>query len=309
MTATKASLNALQAISDQVASIAERVGETVVGVHARRRIPSSGIVWAHGVVVTSAHTIRREEGIRVLLARRGWVDASLVGRDVGTDLAVLRVPEAAIEPAERGDAGSLRVGHFALALARFAESQVSLDYGLVAAVGPTWRTWLGGEIERLVALDGGLRPGYSGGPLVDARGQIVGLCTSAFIRRSGTIIPVGTVGRITEELLSHGRVFRGYLGLGLQPAELPAGAGAADSSGGLLVAAVQAGGPAEQSGVIVGDILVSLDGRPCRAAEDVLAVLGRTRPEQVLEAVLVRGGNRREVTLVVGERPQRQSCP
>ena len=137
----------------------------------------------------------------------------------------------------------------------------------------------------------------------------MGLCTSAFIRRSGTIIPVGTVGRITEELLSHGRVFRGYLGLGLQPAELPAGAGAADSSGGLLVAAVQAGGPAEQGGVIVGDILISLDSRPCRAAEDVLAVLGSTRPDQVLEAVLVRGGNRREVTLVVGERPQRQSCP
>src|SRR5207245_11242300 len=96
----------------------------------------------------------------------------------------------------------------------------------------------------------------SGGPLVDARGQIVGLCTSAFIRRSGTIIPVGTVGRITEELLSHGRVFRGYLGLGLQPAELPAGAGAADSSGGLLVAAVQAGGPAGQGGRSGGVILV-----------------------------------------------------
>src|SRR5438105_3973914 len=268
VTATKASLNALQAVSDQVANIAERVGATVVGVHARRRIPSSGIVWARGVVVTSAHTIRREEDIRVLLAGRGWVDASLVGRDAGTDLAVLRVPQAAIAPAERGDAGSLRVGHFALALARFAESQVSLDYGLVAAVGPAWRTWQGGEIERLVALDGGLRPGYSGGPLVDARGQIVGLCTSAFMRRSGTIIPVGTVGRITGELLSHGRVFRGDLGLGRQPAELAAGAGAADSSGGLLVAAVQVGGPGEQGGVIVGDILVGLDGRPCRAANE-----------------------------------------
>jgi serine protease Do len=310
VTATKASLNALQAVSDQMAHIAERVGATVVGVHARRRIPSSGIVWAPGVVVTSAHTIRREEGIRVLLAARGWVDASLVGRDAGSDIAVLRVPEAAIEPAERGEAGSLRVGHFVLALARFAASHVSLDYGLVAAVGPAWRTWLGGEIERLVALDGGLRPGYSGGPLVDARGQIVGLCTSAFTRRSGTIIPVGTVGRIAEELLSHGRVFRGYLGLGLQPAELPAGAGVgADSSGGLLVAAVQAGGPAEKGGLIVGDILVSLDGTPCRAAEDVLAVLGRTRPEQALRAALVRGGERREVTLVVGERPQRQYCP
>src|SRR5207237_8289321 len=137
-------------------------------------------------------------------------------------------------------------------------------------------------LDRPVVLGGGRGAGYSGGPVVDVRGQIGGPGPSACIRRSGAIIPVGTIGRITEELLSHGRVFRGYLGLGLQPAELPAGAGAADSSGALLVAAVQAGGPAEQGGVIVGDILVSLDGRPCRAAEDVLAVLGRTRPEQLL---------------------------
>ncbi len=308
MSATKAAANALQAVSDQVANIAERVGETVVGVHARGRLPSSGVVWARGVVVTSAHTIRREEGIRVLLAGRDWVDAPLAGRDSGSDIAVLRVPDAAIEPAERGDAASLRVGHLVLALGRFAVSQVSLDYGLVAAVGPAWRTWLGGEIERLVALDGSLRPGYSGGPLVDARGQIMGICTSAFTRGTGTLIPVGTIGRIAEELLARGRVFRGYLGLGLQPAELPAGAGTGDSSGGLLVAAVQAGGPAERAGVIVGDILVSLDGRPCGTTEDVLAVLSNARPEQAMPAVLLRGGSRREITLVVGERAQRQYC-
>ena len=308
MSATKAAVNALQAVSDQLANIAERVGETVVGVHARRRIPSSGIVWARGVVVTSAHTIRREEGLRVLLPGGDWVDASLAGRDSGSDIAVLRVPEADIEPAEHGDPASLRVGHLVLALGRFAARHVCLDYGLVAAVGPAWRTWLGGEIERLVALDGGLRPGYSGGPLVDARGQIMGICTSAFMRGTGTLVPVGTVGRIAEELLARGRVFRGYLGLGLQPAELPAGAAGADASGGLLVAAVQAGGPADKAGVIVGDILVSLDGRPCRTTEDVLVVLSNARPEQAMSAALVRGGARREVTLMVGERAQRQYC-
>lgn len=308
MSAPKAAANPLQALSDQLANIAERVGETVVGVHAHRRVPSSGIVWARGVVVTAAHAIRREEGMRVLLPGQDWVDASLAGRDSGSDIAVLRVPEADIEPAERGDPASLRVGHLVLALARFAASQVSLDYGLVAAVGPAWRTWLGGEIERLVALDGGLRPGYSGGPLVDAQGQVMGMCTSAFVRGRGTLVPVDTVGRIAEELLAHGRVFRGYLGVGLQPAELPAGATTADSSSGLLVAAVQAGGPAEKGGVIVGDILVSLDGKPCRTTEDVLAVLRNARPEQALPAVLLRGGVRREMTLVVGERAQRQYC-
>ena len=308
MSTTKAAANALQAVSDQLANIAERVGEAVVGVHARRRIPSSGIVWARGVVVTSAHTIRREEGIRVLLPGRDWVDGSLAGRDAGSDIAVLRVPEADTEPAERGDAGSLRVGNLVLALGRFAVSRVTLDYGLVAAVGPAWRTWLGGEMERLVALDGALRPGYSGGPLVDARGQIMGMCTSAFIRGTGTLVPVGTVGRIADELLARGRVFRAFLGLGLQPAELPAGAATAASEGGLLVAAVQAGGPAEKAGVIVGDILVSLDGRPCRTTEDVLAVLSKARAEQAMPAVLIRGGARREITLVVGERVERQHC-
>ena len=308
MSAAKAAANPLQAVSDQLADIAERLGETVVGVDARRRIPSSGVVWARGVVVTSAHAIRREEGIRVLLPGRDWVDASLAGRDSGCDIAVLRVPQSDIEPAERGDPASLRVGHLVLALARFAASQVSLDYGLVAAVGPAWRTWLGGEIERLVALDGGLRPGYSGGPLLDARGHLMGICTSAFMRGRGTLVPVGTVGRIADELLARGRVFRAYLGLGLQPAELPGGAPAGDASRGLLVAAVQAGGPAEKAGVIVGDILVSLDGRACRTTEEVLAVLGSARPEQPMPAVLFRGGAQREITLVVGERAQRQYC-
>lgn len=308
MSASKATVNALQAMSDQLANIAERVGETVVGIHARRRIPSSGIVWTPGVVVTAAHTIRREEGIRVLLPGRDWVDASLAGRDSGSDIAVLRVPEAGIEPAERGDAASLRVGHFVLALGRFAASQVSLDYGLVASVGPAWRTWLGGEIDRLVALDGSLRPGYSGGPLVDARGQIMGICTSAFARGTGTLVPVGTIGRIADELLERGRVFRAYVGLGLQPAELPPGAATGDSSAGLLVAAVAPQGPADKAGVIVGDILVSLDGAPCRRAEDVLSILGGARPEQGMQAVFVRGGARREVVLVVGERPPRRPC-
>ena len=312
MSATKAAVNALQAVSDQLANIAERVGGAVVGVHARRRIPSSGIVWARGVVVTSAHTIRREEGIRVLLPGGDWVDASLAGRDTSSDIAVLRVPAADIEPAERGDPASLRVGHFVVALGRFAASQVSLDYGLVAAVGPAWRTWLGGEIDRLVTLDGGLRPGYSGGPLVDARGQIMGIGTSAFMRGTGTLVPNGTLGRIADELLAHGRVFRGYLGLGLQPAELPAelptGVAAAEAGAGLLVAAVQPGGPAEKAGVIVGDVLVSLDGKPCRATEDVLTVLSGVRPEQAIPAVFLRGGARREITLVVGERAQRQYC-
>jgi S1-C subfamily serine protease len=308
LSATKAAVNALQAVSDQLANIAERIGGTVVGVHARRRIPSSGIVWARGVVVTSAHTIRREEGIRVLLPGADWVDASLAGRDAGSDIAVLRVPTADIEPAERGDPASLRVGHFVVALGRFAASHVSLDYGLVAAVGPAWRTWLGGEIERLVALDGGLRPGYSGGPLVDARGQVMGIGTSAFMRGTGTLVPIGTVARIADELLAHGRVFRGYLGLGLQPAELPAGGASGDAGGGLLVAAVQAGGPAEKAGVIVGDVLVSLDGKPCRATEDVLTILSGVRPQQAMTAVFSRGGARREITLVVGERAQRQYC-
>lgn len=311
MTTQRALANPLQAVSDVLAAIAEKVGNSVVAVQAGRRFPSSGFVWTAGTVVTTAHAIAREDNIRLQLSGEGMVTARLIGRDAASDIAVLAVPDLAISPSERADANSLKPGNIVLALARLGEGHVSLDHGLVATVGPAWRTWQGAELDRLVVLDGGLRPGYSGGPLVDARGLVLGMCTSALLRGSGALIPESTVHRVVEELRVKGRVSRGYFGVGLQAVELPAPAVALlkrDSSRALLVTMVEKDGPAERAGVIVGDVLVGLAGKECHVTEDVLTVLGSSQAGQTVPIVLMRGERRLEFNIALGERPQRTAC-
>lgn len=302
--------NPLQAASDVIAGIAEQVGATVVAVHGRRRLPSSGFLWSKGVVVTAAHTIKRDGDIGVLGPDGTLHPPTLAGCDPGSDVAVLTVEGLDMEPAERGDAATLKPGHIILALGRFSEN-VRLDYGLVHAVGPAWRTWTGGELDRFLALDGGLRPGFSGGPIVSASGQVMGMGTSRFLRGTAAVVPASTLARVVEELLAKGFVSRGYLGIGLQPAELPASVVNSlglSSSRGLLAATVAGGGPAEAAGILVGDILLEIAGRLCAATEDVLAVLGTTGAGKAVRVVYLRGGERRETDISLGERPQQRRC-
>ncbi|HEX9138208.1 MAG TPA: S1C family serine protease [Steroidobacteraceae bacterium] len=301
----------LQDLSDSLANIREQVGRSVVGVYARRRLPSSGFVWAPGIIVTAAHTIRRDRDIQVLLPAGGTIEATLAGQDPGSDLAVLKIADTDIPAIERGESDTLRAGNLVLALARLRSDHVSLDYGLVAAVGAAWRTWRGAEIDRLVALDGGLRPGFSGGPIADAGGRVVGMGTSALARGSGVVIPLPTIAIVAEELLTRGQISRGYLGLGMQPVKLPDMVVTELSLGtpnGLLVASVAAGGPAEQAGIQVGDVLLTLAGQPCTDTADMLAALARTRAATALTAEFVRGGQRRAVQIMLGERPRWRHC-
>ncbi|MFD1560464.1 S1C family serine protease [Paraburkholderia silviterrae] len=298
-------------LSDNLADIVGRVGRSVVAVRGRHRMPSSGVIWRHGVVVTAAHTIRREDGIEVTSTDGSTVAAVLAGLDLGTDLAVLKLDGVDLDPAESGDARSLKPGHLALAVARADELGVSADFGVIGSTGGPWRTWRGGQLDAFVRLDGGLRPGFSGAALADMRGHVMGICTSALMRGAGMVIPGMTVERVTDELLAKGRVSRGYLGVGTQQVSLP------DAwvnklnlpfNSGLLINSLAPGGPAEQAGVLIGDVLIELDGRPCRDMDDVHAALGSASIGQQLQITLIRGGERHASSVTVGERPQRNSC-
>jgi S1-C subfamily serine protease len=274
-------------------------------------MPSSGVIWRHGVVVTAAHTIRREDGIEVTLAGGRTVAAVLAGLDLGSDLGVLKLDGVDLDPIDSGDARSLKPGHLALAVARADEFGISADSGVIGSTGGPWRTWRGGQLDAFVRLDGGLRPGFSGAALADMRGQVVGICTSALMRGAGIVIPGVTVERVTDELLAKGRVSRGYLGVGTQQVSL------LDAwvnkmnltfSSGLLVNSLAPGGPAEQAGVLIGDVLIELDGKPCRDVADVHAALGSASIGQHMQIELIRGGERHACSVTVGERPQRNSC-
>jgi S1-C subfamily serine protease len=292
-------MSVLAGLSNDLASTVELVGRSVVAIHARRRIPSSGVVWRPGVVVTAGHTVTRDEDIGVTLASGRTADAKLAGRDPTTDLAVLRLEDAAVPPVEAGTEGDLVVGRLVLALGR-PGPQITASMGIISAVGGEWRTWQGGRVERFIRLDLAIYDGFSGGPLVEAGGRVLGLNTSGLSRAMALTIPAITVDRVTDQLLASGRVCRGYLGLAAQPVQLP------DQRVGLVIVNLEPRGPAEQAGLLLGDIVIALDGREVGDPADLLAALGAEQVGKPVSLQLIRGGEPRTVAVTVGERPARR---
>ena len=303
----------LAALSDELARAVERARSAVVAIHARPRIPSSGVHWRAGVVVTADHTLKREEEITLTLDGGRRVAAQLAGRDGSTDLAVLTFDAAGLgaevpAPPALGDAAALRVGQLVLALGRPGDGDVTASLGVVSALGPAWRTWRGGEIDRFVRLDLAIYDGFSGGPAVSAGGEVVGVNSSGLARGSAMTVPAATVSRVVERLLRGGRAARGYLGAGMQSVRLPARLVASLSlagDGALIVLGVEGGGPADRAGLLVGDVLVALGDVPVREPADVLALLEPERVGQPLVARVVRAGALVDVPVTVGERPRR----
>jgi len=288
--------NELAAFSAELAAITARAGDAVAAVHARPRFPSSGVRWHPGVIVTAEHTVRREEEITVTLPGGKTVPATLAGTDPGTDIAVLKAEWDGPAPANAGDPAA---GNLALAIGRSPDSGVNATLGIVSAISGSWRTWRGGRLDRYIRLDLTLYPGSSGGLVVDVAGEAIGMATSVLSRIAGLAIPASTIDRVVDEILLRGHVARGYLGVGLQPVELP------DHRKGLIVLSVGEDGPAAKAGVLVGDILVSLDGAALAEPEDVQRVLEARAIGQSVEAAAVRGGELRKFAVAIGERPRR----
>ncbi|MBI2856084.1 MAG: trypsin-like peptidase domain-containing protein [Chloroflexi bacterium] len=290
-------------LSNDLASIVDAAGPGVVRVEARRRLPASGVVWSpEGVIVTAHHVVERDDDLRIGLGSGETVTASIVGRDPTTDVAVLRAQVTSLSPASWADPGTSRVGHLVLALGRPRRS-VRATLGIMSAVGDGWRTPAGGSVDHYLQTDAAMHPGFSGGPLVDANGHVLGLNTSALLRGITVAIPVLTVSRVVETLLAYGKIQRGYLGVGVQPARLPGTlAQQIGQETGLLVISVEAGSPADQSGLLLGDTLVSLDAEPLRYPDDLLAKLtGDTVGKQV-QVRLVRGGQTQMASVTVSAR-------
>ena len=254
----------LESLSNDLAGAVDRAGQSVVAIHARRRIPASGIHWRPGIIVAAHHTIQRDEEITVSLADGSSVAATLVGRDPTTDLAVLKVDEAKVPVASFAESSGLRVGALVLALGR-PGSAITASLGVVSAIGGEWRTWHGGTIDRFVRLDVSIYDGFSGGPLIDAGGRVLGLNTSGLSRGAALAIPAETVNRVVDQLLKSGRVARGYLGLGMQAVRLPAALVERlqmPNDIGLMVVSAEPGGPGDRAGILIGDVLIAVGDTP-----------------------------------------------
>lgn len=290
--------NEWAALSNDLAAAVERAGRSVVAVHARPRFSSSGVIWRPGVIATAQHTIRREEEITVTLPDGTNRPATLAGSDAGTDIAVLRLAEPAGEAISQFASGT-KPGHVALAVGRSEDSGVNATLGIISAVSGPWRTWRGGRLDQYIRLDLTMYPMSSGGVVVDSAGAAIGVATSALSRLAGLAIPAASINRVLDEILSRGGVSRAYLGVGLQPVAI------SDHQKGLIVLSTEAGGPAAAAGVLIGDILISVNGKAVADTDDVQTALETVKAGQAIEAGLLRGGAPKQIHITVGERPRR----
>jgi S1-C subfamily serine protease len=294
----------LTQLSDAMAAAVERAGAGTVLVNARRRIPASGIAYSKELVLTADHVVLRDEDISIMLPDGTETPASIAGRDPGSDLAILRLKSASaavVEPAP----DEARVGQFVLALGRPSADGIQASLGVISAVGGPVRTGRGGLLERYLRTDAIPYPGFSGGPLVEASGRVVGLNTSGLTRGASLAIPITLAWEIAGTLSKGGQVKRGFLGVRSQPVAVSASQQEAlgrEQDSGLLLVGVETGSPADQGGLIVGDIIVALAGKPVSDPDELLArlvgdVVGKPTPVEVL-----RGGQPHTIEVTIGER-------
>jgi len=294
----------LETISSEFSSAAEKVGGSVVAVHARRWLPTSGIEWKKGVVVTVHHGVQRDEDIKVLLDGDRAVSAKLVGRDPRTDIAVIRIEERSSSAPQLGDSTSLRLGHLVLALGRTRRGDLVASSGIIGGIGE-WRNRRGGQLDQQIRLDLALYPGFSGGPLLNARGEVVGINTRGLAHGRAVTVPVATVNRVVEELLEKGHIARPYLGIAMQPVEVPENMRSKLPSQprvGLLVVHVENDGPAEKAGMLLGDVLFEVGGETVEHVDSIQDSLATAKIGDVLQIRVIRAGEIKPVSIKLGER-------
>jgi S1-C subfamily serine protease len=295
----------LETISSEFASAAERTGGSVVAVHARRWMPTSGIEWRKGVIVTVHHGVQRDEDIKVLLDGGRAVSAKLAGRDPSTDIAVLRIEEGSSGAPQLGDSTSLRLGHLVLALGRTRRGDLVASSGIIGGISGEWRNRRGGNFDQNIRLDLALYPGFSGGPLLNARGEVVGINTRGLGHGRAVTVPVATVNRVVEELLEKGHIARPYLGIAMQPVEVPENMRSklpTQMRVGLLVMHVENGGPAEKAGVLLGDVLFEVGGGTVERVDAIQDSLATAKIGDVLQIKVIRAGEIKPVSIALGDR-------
>jgi S1-C subfamily serine protease len=297
--------NSLVKFSNELADAVERAGKSVIGVLEGGREGVSGTLWRDGVAITAEHTIRGRDEVTVLLPTGSKTAVHVAGRDHGTDIAILQVPSG-LGTVLIADESQSRVGEVVLAVGRRPEEGIAATYGAISAIGGPWRTWQGARVDRWLRLDLNPFTGFSGGPIVNARGEAIGMATSG-ARRSAVTIPASTVNRVVDQLVKSGRIARGYLGVGMQPVAFPESARQAlvsKADRGLLIVAVATGSPAEQAGILLGDIIVMVEGSSIESLQSLQVALDGENIGKSIALEVVRGGQLVKVSVVVGEKPK-----
>lgn len=294
--------NALVELSSRLSDAVEHAASYLVAIHARRRIPSSGVIWRDGIIVSASHTVRRDGTVHISLPDGSDAEATVAGRDGTTDLVVLRAPGLKIAPAPRAEPSASAVGSLVLAVGRPGRN-TSASFGIISAIAEGWRSETGKRIERLLRLDLAVYDGFSGGPLVAPSGAIVGIDNSAFARGTAAALPASVVDGVIDELTTRGHVRRPFIGVGVHPVAL--GAAFAQRHDvpfdvALIVVSLADGEPADAAGIQLGDLLVGIGGKPLARPSDLLDALATVPDGGSIDVSVLRGGT--QVTISVTPR-------
>ena len=301
----------LDAYSRTVSSVAEGVGPAVVRVEAqangRSGTGSGVIISSDGLVLTNSHVVQGATRARLTTSEQQTFDARVIGDDPHTDLALLHADaHTKLPAASLGDSKTLKPGHLVVAIGNPLGFESTVTAGVVSALGRSLRSSSGRLIDDVIQTDAALNPGNSGGPLVNSRGEVVGINTAVIMGAQGICFAVAsnTASYVLSELVKHGRVRRGYIGLAAQTVHIPRRLQLAANSGaaGVMITVVEPGSPADQAGILSRDILVALDGQAIEGVDDLLRRLNAPSIGRTIAATLLRGGKRVDLKVTPVER-------
>lgn len=292
----------LKNLSNQMADAVEQISSALVMVNGRQRQSASGIVYAPDLVLTADHVLEREDNLTIQTHDERTLTAQFVGRDPSTDLAVLRVADLGLDSAPTASEPA-RVGQFILAVGRPTSSGPMASLGIVSAVGGPLRMGRGFVLEQYIRTDAIPYPGFSGGPLIDSQGIVIGILTTGLVNGAALAIPVSIAWRVAETLTQQGFIKRGYLGISSQPVHIPeAQRVGRPQERGLLVVRVEDDSPAKHGGMLLGDILISFDGQTVNDTDDLQSLLLSDRVGKTIAVEVIRGSGLHTLQVVVGQR-------
>jgi S1-C subfamily serine protease len=290
----------LMNLSTQFADIVDAVSPAVVQVRARGRA-ASGLVYGSDLVLTTWRVVGRDEHPEVRTADGRLLTADVVGWDPESRLALLRALGLDVPPLSPG--ALPRVGHLAIALGRSWSNAITVTAGVVSVIGGPLRTGPRRQVEQIIRTSAPMHDGFAGGAFVGADGALLGIATSAAIRGLGVVIPASIAWSAAAAILERGHLKRGYLGIAAQPVSIPEKQRAASASAeALLVVAVKDGSPAADAGMLVGDVLLSLDEVTLGSPEDLLDLLVGDRVGRPVSLKVLRGGSLVNVSVTAAER-------
>jgi S1-C subfamily serine protease len=290
----------LTEISNALADAAAAAAPSVIQVQGRRQ-PASGVIYAPGVVVTTTQALRREDRLHVRGSEGDAVDAELAGWDPATGLAVVKAPALRGSPIAVAKQAA-RVGNLALAIGRSWSNGLTVSAGVVSIIGGPLRTGRRRSIDQIIRTTAPMHDGFAGGAFVDASGALLGVTTASTIRGLGVVIPTAIAWSTAQHLLEHGGLKRGYLGIAGQPVRLPESQRAGTVEEGLLVVGVSPDAPAARAGILIGDVILAVDGQTIGSPEELLDWLTGDRVDKTATLRLLRGGKPTEMSVTIGER-------